>query len=477
MTTYFEIYYIALSESNGSPTIMSNVARTLRHVEGCHRFWGDGYCLVASPFKPDIPNTHPLDNTFIRDNKDYFLDAAADANIDKPGVYIEYERLAEQNGLDGALRDRCASCERVRRDFLEMIRNCLVGTKQKLVALCEVSELALELYTLKDGLHDTMVRAEHLCDKYPGVLRQLVCPYQSAIAAQMGQLDGIIHSLGKAKQIQDVYHWLPIIDGLCYLQDAFQEQIDTLGNLLHIDKEPSETSTVADDESFLQEDPNSLENMNSTIRKPRPYHIFLICAIILYTEVENLGINSRPQNLEEILSWEEGDWIKDVEGYNSLDASSVSSHCQNLLLFKYCDFSATDIGEEYANLIAGVENVSKNRATTSRESRDFNAVQKLIILCAGLGLYTAAPRVIERVRPQISVPDITWLIQPSPLYKKAEKEVIQYDLEITLNILEPPMETGFRESNCWIEGDDTISHGKKRSGASQDSIRLKSRRL
>ncbi|GBF62516.1 hypothetical protein TMEN_5062 [Trichophyton mentagrophytes] len=353
MATCFKIYCINLQKSDISATLAP--IKELRAIKDCHIFWGNKYCLVASPVKPDIPNSLSVDSRFIRDNKGDFLDAAANADkSDKQGVYAEYKRLAARNMISEALQDHQKLHERVRKDFFETIRDGLVNAKANFDAHSERS-----IYILRADLHKLWLHIEYLCDKNPEALRQSVCPYQNSIAAQIGQADRIIKSLGKA---QDTVHWLAIHNNLEYLQDSLHQRIQSLsGDLLPVNEEFSETSTVVDDDPYPYTDPISPGTTDSVMFKPKPNHIYLICAAILYTVVNTQDMRqdmrSQRRNLEEIQLWEKDEWAAELEDHETLDALFVSGYCQNLLLFKHCYFSATDIEEQYTELVTGIKRI------------------------------------------------------------------------------------------------------------------------
>ncbi|KAF3482673.1 uncharacterized protein GIQ15_01997 [Arthroderma uncinatum] len=371
MATCFKIYCINLQKSDISATLAT--IKELRAIKDCHIFWGNKYCLVASPVKPDIPNSLPVDSRFIRDNKGDFLDAAANADkSDKQGVYAEYKRLAARNMISEALQDRQKLHERVSKDFFETIRDGLVNAKANFNAHSEGS-----IY--------------------------------------------ILRSLS--------------------------------GDLLPVNEEFSETSTVVDDDPYPYTDPISPGTTDSVMFKPEPSHIYLICAAILYTVVNTQDMRqdmrSQRRNLEEIQLWEKDEWAAELEDHETLDALFVSGYCQNLLLFKHCYFSATDIEEQYTELVTGIKRILETgeEQIMGRRSTRFTATQKLIILCAGLGCYIAAPKVLERLRPQIRAKDIVSLAQSSPLYKNVEEDVIKRLLEITLGVFDPIMEIRSEESD------------------------------
>lgn len=87
--------------------------------------------MVYSRILDTIPDLFSIDNLFIRNNKEDFIDAAIDAAINAStfdiwGVYAEYERLAARNGLYGVLKEHNQSRNKIRKNFLKLLNSKLV---------------------------------------------------------------------------------------------------------------------------------------------------------------------------------------------------------------------------------------------------------------------------------------------------------------------------------------------------------------
>ncbi|KAF3484317.1 uncharacterized protein GIQ15_03641 [Arthroderma uncinatum] len=261
MTTCCKIYYVQLPKLDVSATL--NVDRRLRETTAWHKFRGDSYWLLAYPLEPRVPNALPVNDCFICDNEDDFLDAAADAGFNECGAYIEYKQLAVQNELYGALEKRRTLHKRVRREFLESMKGDLVQFEKKLDALYQGEEFStFSLVSLGVDLDGIVNRGKLKNDRNPKILRTLMF-HQHAVTAQKGRLDGIKESHWKAHQTLDNYLWLDVYDELDSLRGKIRWRTQLLENdLRYIDQKRSETPTLVNLCTPSIPDGQLLENTN-----------------------------------------------------------------------------------------------------------------------------------------------------------------------------------------------------------------------
>ncbi|EGE08392.1 hypothetical protein TEQG_07499 [Trichophyton equinum CBS 127.97] len=185
-----KIYYIKLSRLD-APTIR-NVDRRPHDI--WHIFRGERYQFMVCSSDPDIPNAFPVNDSFIHDNEDDFIEAATNASdLNKWGTYTEYERL---------VLNKCRESHgEVKREFLESLKRDLIEIKKKINALYyyrETSGLSLGILYLYGDLDGISKRGELKADQNLKILYLLMF-YRRAIGAKKGILDDIRQSLLKAK--------------------------------------------------------------------------------------------------------------------------------------------------------------------------------------------------------------------------------------------------------------------------------------
>lgn len=201
-----------------------------------------------------IPHTSPkvflVDDLFIRNNKDAFIEAAIDASTCIIlGVYGEYKRLVARNGLNGVLEKHDHSCNKVRKIFPQSLYDEFADIQQKVDELYyhqEPKRMRSGLSSLSDDLCDTLKRSEYQRDQNPKILRSLIS-HHTIINFLKGMLDGIIQLFQKAASTRKIDHVHAMYDSLDCLQKMIQAHIRLLvRGLQYINQK--ETSTLATSE-------------------------------------------------------------------------------------------------------------------------------------------------------------------------------------------------------------------------------------
>ncbi|EGE00864.1 LOW QUALITY PROTEIN: hypothetical protein TESG_08165 [Trichophyton tonsurans CBS 112818] len=243
MATDFKIYILLKSDTLAT----QNVDQKLHNTKIWHKFQGERYLfMVCSGILDTIPDLFSVDDLFIRNNKEDFIDAAIDASTSSYiwGVYAEYERLAAWNGLYGVLKEHNQSRNEVRKKFLKLLRGqlvCIQKMVNELYCQEEIKGLIWGLYHLGDEFRDILSSIELQSDQNPKILRSLMFHHTMINSKR----DGINQLLWKATCTEDLNYFHVVYDSLNYLQLTTKAQIRLLDTgIQHINEELSETSTL-----------------------------------------------------------------------------------------------------------------------------------------------------------------------------------------------------------------------------------------
>ncbi|EZF69638.1 hypothetical protein H105_07934 [Trichophyton soudanense CBS 452.61] len=223
--------------------------RQLHDTETCHQFQGKDYVfMVCSGVTHTMPNAFLVDDSFIRDNKDAFIEAAIDASTCIIlGVCGEYKRLAARNGLNGVLGKYNHLYNEVRKEFLQSLNDKFANIQQKvdeLYCCYEPKKMRLGLSSLSNDFENILQSSEYRRDQNPKILRPLIS-YYATINALKGTSNGIYQLFQKAASTGDINHVFALYDLLDCLRKMIQSHKERLGRDLHtINQALSKTSTL-----------------------------------------------------------------------------------------------------------------------------------------------------------------------------------------------------------------------------------------
>ncbi|GBF66694.1 casein kinase I isoform delta [Trichophyton mentagrophytes] len=453
--TSFQVYCIPDRESALRKIFEANTF--LHQIQGAHTLRGSHCWFIASYTPPRIPyavlihNDTSLDKQQI--NQEDFVIAAADAaNSKNIHAWLAYKRIAEQNNLVSKIEYWRYSQLKASRKFyisrqhsllnlegkINKIFNCLFN-KTLEAAIKEVRNLSVSLVEMrKEG--------ETQLDEEYRILRQGVNFIQEKVASCEGRVGSILYLFTTAKKTR--------AEGVHVLLVAHQHLTQV------VDYIRSLRSFIGGEIQRLEQPLQDLDLPK--ISRPHIHQLYFLCAVLLFSCVENPVFEDRQQQLEDILSWEKEDWaieFKFIE--NSTEYYlAMHNHLQNVPYFKDNGLPEGIVEKQYKCLATNIQSISANAPIQPAGLKDerFSAIQNLLIICAGIGWFAALPTVTGYLRLMIK-PDTFLTIQRSPLYKYVDTEVIGDHVDKLILLLEPPKE---RERLNKDLGDGRQACGTKR---------------